>query len=124
MVGKSEMCRRDPSHSLERDDDQIVPELLSYPATIGCLAQGESMEKDHLEILLEDIRSKFDLVLEGHDVLRSELRETRTELKEEIALGNFKIDLLNKKIDVVAADLAAHRADTEAHHGIYRVKET
>jgi len=25
------------------------------------------VEKDHLEILLEDIRGKFDLVLEGHE---------------------------------------------------------
>ena len=38
------------------------------------------MEKDHLEILLEDIRGKFDLVLEGHDVLRKEIRDTREEL--------------------------------------------
>lgn len=26
------------------------------------------MQKDHLEILLEDIRGKFDLVLEGHKI--------------------------------------------------------
>jgi len=25
-----------------------------------------TMEKDHMEIILEDINSKFDLVLEGH----------------------------------------------------------
>ena len=37
------------------------------------------MEEDHLEILLEDIRGKFDLVLEGHDVLRREVREFRDE---------------------------------------------
>ena len=65
------------------------------------------MQKDHLEILLEDIRGKFDLVLEGHEVLRSEIRETRTELKKDIELSNFKIDILNKKIDGVAADLNA-----------------
>ena len=112
------------------------------------------MQKDHLEILLEDIRGKFDLVLEGHEVLRSEIRETRTELKKDIELSNFKIDILNKKIDgvaadlnatdqrlsgkidaveknlsqhisVVAADLKSHRADTEAHHGgVYLVKES
>ena len=33
------------------------------------------MEKEHLEILLEDIRGKFDLVLEGHDTLRQEIRD-------------------------------------------------
>jgi vacuolar-type H+-ATPase subunit I/STV1 len=101
------------------------------------------MQKDHLEILLEDIRGKFDLVLEGHEVLRNEIRETRTELKKDIELSNFKIDILNKKIDgvstdlkatderlskkidAVAADLKSHRADTEAHHGgVYLVKES
>lgn len=105
------------------------------------------MQKDHLEILLEDIRGKFDLVLEGHEVLRDEIRETRTELKKDIELCNFKIDTLNKKIDAVdeklskridavdeklskkidavSADLKAHRADTEAHHdGVYLVKES
>ena len=111
------------------------------------------MQKDHLEILLEDIRGKFDLVLEGHEVLRNEIRETRTELKKDIELGNFKIDTLNKKIDAVdeklskkidavaadlkatdkrlsdkidsvATDLKSHRADTEAHHGVYLVKES
>ena len=33
------------------------------------------MDKDHLEILLEDIRGKFDLVLEGHDALHKEIRD-------------------------------------------------
>ena len=73
---------------------------------------------------IEDISSKFDLVLEGHEVLRSEIRETRTELKKDIELCNFKIDTLNKKIGSVAADLKAHRSDTEAHHGVYMVKES
>ncbi len=27
------------------------------------------MKKDHLEILLEDIKERFDLVLEGHESL-------------------------------------------------------
>ncbi|MBW6511790.1 MAG: hypothetical protein K0A93_06685 [Desulfuromonadaceae bacterium] len=101
------------------------------------------MKKDHLEILLEDIRGKFDLVLEGHEVLRNEIRETRTELKKDIELAHFKIDILNNKIDTVAGDLKAtdkrlsgkidtvatelkaHRSDTEAHHGgVYLVKES
>ena len=38
------------------------------------------MEKDNLEILLEDIRGKFALVLEGHEVLRKEIRDTREDL--------------------------------------------
>jgi hypothetical protein len=66
------------------------------------------MEKDYMEILLEEMRGKFDLVLEGHATL------------------NAKIDALDRKIDekhdltmfllkALAADLSAHRADTEAH---------
>jgi chaperonin cofactor prefoldin len=92
------------------------------------------VKKDHLEILLEDIRGKFDLVLEGHVVLERKIEGVRTELKQDISLCNFKIDALNDKIDevdqrlgdkidAVAADLRAHREDTEAHRGIYQVKE-
>jgi len=93
------------------------------------------MEKDHLEILLEDIRGKFDLVLEGHDTLRQEIRGTREELGEKINLVDFKVETLNQKIDgvearlsekidAVAADLSAHRADTESHRTGYQVSET
>ena len=59
------------------------------------------MDKDHLEILLEDIRGKFDLVLEGHDTLRKEIRDTREELCEKINLVDFKVETLNQKIDGV-----------------------
>jgi chaperonin cofactor prefoldin len=81
------------------------------------------MEKDHLEILLEDIHGKFDLVLEGHDVLRKEIRDTREELCEKINSMDFKVETLNSKIDAVASDLTAHRRDTEAHPSVYKVKE-
>jgi len=73
------------------------------------------MEKEHLEILLEDIRGKFELVLEGHSALRAELREFREESNEKHEQTSF---LLRK----VAADLSAHRADTEAHP-VYKVRE-
>jgi len=82
------------------------------------------MKKDHLEILLEDIRGKFDLVLEGHDTLRKEIRDSREELGEKINLVDFKVGTLNQKIDAVAADLAAHRADTEGHRTGYRISES
>ena len=81
------------------------------------------MDKDHLEILLEDIHGKFDLVLEGHDALRKEIRDTREEICEKVNLVDFKVDVLNQKIDGVAADLASHRRDTEAHPSVYKVKE-
>lgn len=59
------------------------------------------MKKENLEILLEDISSKFDLVLEGHEVLRSEIRELSRKTDERFDLVDFKIDTLNKKIDAV-----------------------
>ena len=64
------------------------------------------MEKNHLEILLEDIRGKFDLVLEGHDTLRQEIQDTREELGEKINLVDFKVETLNQKIDGVRDDMS------------------
>jgi hypothetical protein len=88
------------------------------------------MEKDHLEILLEDIRGKFDLVLEGHDVLRNEIRAVKDESNARhehtaflIETLNRKIDRVEAKVDAVAVDLSSHRADTEAHTIVYRVRD-
>ncbi len=81
------------------------------------------MEKDHLEILLEDIRSKFDLVLEGHESLNRKIDNRFDELDRKIDHNSFLIGALNQKIDAVASDLSAHRTDTEAHGTVYRVKE-
>lgn len=86
------------------------------------------MEKDHLQIILEDINSKFNVVIESYNSLDRKIDSVRDELKQDISLFDFKIDTVNdhlsKKIDAVAADLKAHRADTEAHGNIYRVKES
>jgi archaellum component FlaC len=68
------------------------------------------MDKDHLEILLEDIQGKFDLVLEGHDGLRKEIRDTREELCEKINSVDFKVETLNHKIDGVR-DSLNHKID-------------
>ena len=92
------------------------------------------MEKEYLEMLLENMDSKFDLVLEGQESLRKEMHGIRDELAEKIENNSFKIDVLNtkiegvdeklsKKIDGVASDLKAHRVDTEAHRGVYGVRE-
>ena len=79
------------------------------------------MEKDHLEILLEDIQGKFESVLEGHESLRKDIREARDESNQKHEHTAFLIDTLNKKIDAVATDLSDHRADTEDHKKTYRV---
>ena len=92
------------------------------------------MEKDHMEVLLEDIRGKFDLVLEGHDALLGEIRELGRKTEERFDLVDFKIDTLNQKIDAVRtelkeeirtvdANLSEHRRDTEAHGRGYLVSE-
>jgi len=80
------------------------------------------MEKEHLEMILEDINGKFDIILEGHESLRGEIRELSHKTDERFDMVDFKIDTLNKKIDAVAADLSAHRLDTEVHRG-YQVRE-
>jgi hypothetical protein len=81
------------------------------------------MEKDHLEILLEDIRGKFELVLEGHESLRQEIRQNHQESNEMHHHAAFLLKTLNEKIDAVAADLGEHRRDTEAHRKGWRVRE-
>jgi septation ring formation regulator EzrA len=102
------------------------------------------MEKEHLEMILEDINGKFDLVLEGYAALDKKLDNRFDELNEKIEHNSFKIDVLNKKIDgveenltkridsveynltkkidAVAEDLSSHRSDTEVHRG-YQVRE-
>jgi hypothetical protein len=40
------------------------------------------MKKDHLEIFSENSKGKFELVLEGHETLRKEIRDTRDDLSE------------------------------------------
>jgi chaperonin cofactor prefoldin len=60
-----------------------------------------AMEKDHLEILLEDIRGKFELVLEGHESLSRKMDERFDELNEKIEHHSFLLGTLNKKIDGV-----------------------
>ncbi len=91
------------------------------------------MEKEHLEMILEDINGKFDLVLEGYAALDKKLDTRFDELNEKVENNSFKIGVLNqkidavdesltKKIDAVAVDLSAHRRDTELHRG-YQVRE-
>jgi hypothetical protein len=65
------------------------------------------MKKDHLEILLEDIRGKFELVLEGHESLSRKMDGRFDELNEKIEHNSFLIGTLNKKIDGVDKSLSA-----------------
>jgi len=53
------------------------------------------MEKEHLEILLEDIRRKFDLVLEGHEVLQRQITNVYESLNDKIEMNTLAINALN-----------------------------
>jgi len=63
------------------------------------------MQKEHFEILLENIDSKFNLVLEGYSVLAKQITDTRDELKEDITLLDVKITGLSKRVDAVETNL-------------------
>ena len=95
---------------------------------IGIQSEDVKAEFRHqIGIQSEHFQHKLDIVVEGHDVLRKEIRDSREELCEKIKLVDFKLETMNEtmneKFDAVAADLSAHRADTEAHPPVYRVKE-
>lgn len=89
------------------------------------------MQKEHLEILLESIESKFQITLEAFQSLNQKIDtkvdELQTELKQDIAVVDSKVMGLGKRLDSVEerlsseiaevrSDLAAHRNDTEQHH--------
>lgn len=66
------------------------------------------MEQSYMEILLEEMRGKFALVLEGHAALHARIDALDRKIDE-------KHDLTMFLLKTLAADLTAHRADTEAH---------
>jgi hypothetical protein len=94
---------------------------------------------------MEDVKEKFDLILEGHASLNKKIDTVYEKLDEKIEMNGLMIAALSKKIDDVdarlskkiddvetnlstkldgvAADLSAHRADTESHPKGYRVSE-
>jgi hypothetical protein len=72
--------------------------------------------KRHMDVLMENLDHRLNLVVEGHQMLAERLGRMELEIKEEIS----KVD---RQITTLAVDLTAHRADTEAHLGVYRVKE-
>lgn len=94
------------------------------------------MDNHQLQIILESIDNKFQLVLEGHSSLANQIADFKQETNERFDRVDFKFQVLNdkidavdenltEKIDAVAADLKAHRVDTEAHGnaGLYLVRE-
>ena len=65
------------------------------------------MEKEHLEMILEDINGKFDLILEGYDSLDKKIDKNHQESNEKHAHTAFMLETLNQKIDGVDDKLTA-----------------
>lgn len=57
--------------------------------------------RHQIGIQSEHFQHKLDIIAEGHDVLRKEIRDTREELSEKIKFLDFKVEVLNQKIDGV-----------------------
>lgn len=70
------------------------------------------VEKERFETLLEEIRDKVSAVAEGHDVIRREVREMKSELKSDIKEVSDKVEFVAKqlgsKIDKVGTKLDEH----------------
>ncbi len=66
-------------------------------------------EKSNLEVILEDINGKFDLVLEGHVTLEHMIHEHRAETRQDKrelqALIQTSHDSLDEKIEGVRMEL-------------------
>ena len=112
---------------------------------VGKIDEATESFKDHVGILTEDFQHKLDIVVEGHEVLRKEIREVGDESSAKHEQTAFllkalsgKVDnvdtrfsaridavegSLSAKLDAFAGELAAHRKDTEAHRAAWRVKE-
>ena len=63
------------------------------------------MQKEHFEVVLESIESKFQLILECFSTLDKKIDDVRDELKDDDSLLNVKITALSDRIDAVKDDL-------------------
>ena len=64
-----------------------------------------AMKKDHFEVLLEEMKGQFTLVLEGHDAIRHEFNEKLDALGEKVEINSIEIKALSKRIDGVEDNL-------------------
>lgn len=83
------------------------------------LDQQSAEIKRHTGVLLDGVQHKFDLVIEGQQMLgeRIDCVAQRVESVEKTVVQQ------SGQIHGIAADLKAHRADTEVHRGVYGVRE-
>ena len=75
------------------------------------------MQKDHLEILLESIDSKFQVTLEAFQTLNqkidTKIDDLRIELKQDIAVVDSKVMGLSKRLDSVEKRLSDEIAEVK-----------
>jgi len=68
---------------------------------------GFVVEDKYLDILMEEMNSKFELVLEGHQVLRSDIRRVEETLSEKIDENSARIkintDMIRSNADMIKA---------------------
>jgi hypothetical protein len=69
-------------------------------------SEVNDMQKEHFEILLESMDSKFSLMLEGFSTLDKKIDDFKGELKEDISLLDVKISALSNRIDAVETNLS------------------
>ena len=89
--------------------------------TEGEMKTIAGMVAREIGVLMEDVQHKFDIVVEGHQMLSEKIDRVEGTLTKRIDEVETN---LSRRIDAVAANLSAHRADRLAHHGVYRVKES
>ena len=75
------------------------------------------MQKEHFEILLENVDSKFNLILEGFSTLDKKIDDFRGELKEDISLLDHKITALSNRVSSVETNLSARIDAVETNLG-------
>jgi len=79
---------------------------------------GDEKGNLEVEVILEDINGKFDLVLEGHVTLEHMIHEHRAETRQDKrelqALIQTSHDSLDVKISKVSAELKETREDLSA----------
>ncbi|MDO9069638.1 MAG: hypothetical protein Q7W05_14445 [Deltaproteobacteria bacterium] len=87
------------------------------------------MEKQHFEVLLENMDSKINLILEGYSVLDKRIVDEGKKRREEYDLLNVKISALSQcfdgvdsrldgidgRLEGIHGELIAHRNNTEMH---------